>query len=284
MATGPGRTTRRGRVRRAAVRRAGCDGRGARPCLIGGLVDCRPHRRREPGTGLRHLGPMRCGHIPRERENYPYQHRADCRGEPRPTAGAGEPPWSRLSTHDIFPSHGNAAYQRAEAARAGVIGRLFLPLLERCPRPGNGLLPAGHRGHIRRLSRRVGAHDACRLSAAGRHCRDGRVCRRWALLLEPAAEAAIVDLDIHSVRFRHTLARPGPGILGAAPGDLDIIFISFRHDVIRPALLRVSNTRQHLACRVGKGDTKIATWERAQDGKTVPCSAIRGRRVNTPAV
>ena len=172
MATGPGRTTRRGRVRHAAVRRAGCDGRGARPCLIGGLVDCRPHRRREPGTGLRHLGPMRCGHIPRERENYPYQHRADCRGEPRPTAGTEEPPWSRLSTHDIFPSHGNAAYQRAEQRGLASSEGYFSPLLERCPRPGNGLLPAGHRGHIRRLSRRAGAHDACRLS--GRQALPGR--------------------------------------------------------------------------------------------------------------
>jgi hypothetical protein len=114
MATGPGRTRGPGRVRHAAVRRADRNGRGARPRLIGGLVDCRSHRRREPGTGLWHHRPMRCGHIPRERENYPYQHGADCRGESRPTAGAEEPSRSRLSTHDTFPSHGNAAYQRAE--------------------------------------------------------------------------------------------------------------------------------------------------------------------------
>ena len=77
---------------------ADCDRRGARPMSIGGLVDCRSHRRRESGTGLWHLRYMRSGYIPRERENYPYQHGADCRGEPRPTAGAGEPSWSRLST------------------------------------------------------------------------------------------------------------------------------------------------------------------------------------------
>ena len=129
MATGPGRTTRPGRVRRAAVRRADCDRRGARPCLIGGLVDCRSHRRCESGIGLWHLRYMRSGYIPRERENYPYQYGADGRGEPRPTAAAGEPSWSRLSTHAILPSHGNAAYQRAEATRAGVIRRLFFHLV-----------------------------------------------------------------------------------------------------------------------------------------------------------
>ncbi len=125
MATGLGWTTRPGRVRRAAVRRADRDGRGARPCLIGGLVDCRSHRRREPGTGFWHHRPMRRGHVPRERENYPYQHGAGCRGEPCPTAGAEEPSRSRLSTHDTTPSHGNAAYQRAEQ-RGLASSELFL--------------------------------------------------------------------------------------------------------------------------------------------------------------
>src|SRR5271165_7606249 len=50
MATSPGRTTRPGRVRRAAVRRADCDRRGARPCLIGGIVDCRPTVGASPGS------------------------------------------------------------------------------------------------------------------------------------------------------------------------------------------------------------------------------------------
>ena len=201
MATGAGRTARPGRVGRAEVRRAGCDGRGARPCLIGGLVDCRPHRRREPGTGLRHLGPMRCGHIPRERENYPYQHRADCRGDPRPTAGTEEPPWSRLSTHDIFPSHGNAAYQRAEAARAGVIGRLFLPLLERCPVRGTGCSPratagtsdvsaAGPAHMTPAASQRPAGIAGTGASAAGGHCCSNRRPRPRSLTLTYTACAS----------------------------------------------------------------------------------------------
>jgi len=45
-----------------------------------------------------------------------------------------------------------------------------LPFLERCPRPGNGLLPTGHRGHIRRLSHRVGVHGARKDACPPRVC------------------------------------------------------------------------------------------------------------------
>jgi len=117
MAAGASRITRYGRVRRAAVRKVGCDGRRARPCLISRLVDRRPYRRRKPGTRLRHLRPMRRGHVPGERDHNPYQHGADCGREPRPTAGTEEPSRSRPSMHSISPWHGTGAYHRAEATR-----------------------------------------------------------------------------------------------------------------------------------------------------------------------
>ena len=62
--------------------------------------------------------PVRSGHVPGERDDDPYQHGADGGREPRPTAGTEEPSRSRPSMHSISPWHGNAAYQRAEAARA----------------------------------------------------------------------------------------------------------------------------------------------------------------------
>ena len=47
-----------GRGPRTAVRRVGCAGRRARPCLVSRLVDRRPYGRRKPGIRLRHLRPV----------------------------------------------------------------------------------------------------------------------------------------------------------------------------------------------------------------------------------
>ncbi len=119
MAAGADGTTGCGTGRRrTAVRKVGRDGRRARPCLISRLVDRRPDRRHKPGTRLRHLRPMRRGHVPGERDDDPYQQRADCGREPRPTAGTEEPSRSRPSMHSISPWHGTGAYHRAEATRA----------------------------------------------------------------------------------------------------------------------------------------------------------------------
>jgi len=110
MATNAGWPTRPRRSRRAAARRAGRDRRRTRPRLISRLIHRSPHRRRKSGTRLRHLRPMRCGHIPGERENNAYQHWADGGSKPGPTAGAKEPSRSRPSMCDISPWHERGAY------------------------------------------------------------------------------------------------------------------------------------------------------------------------------